>query len=217
MKNPITAIVLAAALTACANEPSEPTLPQGESGAGESIDAFLEICVRSNEGNGPALFERVRSSGYEIHFEVVQRRTRYEAKATSFKGKREGICPIHVIMEDDRPNFRCQFVVSKYCSADAPDEFGTQLESLLTQKRGISFNPQASEEKNKPFNTGRHHVFDVRDSLVLDGQILLTYGGGVGSKIYLSSKIKSNHDFTDVMSAREAMQKMMEDLEKEDP
>ena len=100
---------------ACGAAPSGYKLPVGESGDGASVRAFVEVCALSNKGDGPALFNSVQESDYHIGYEVVQNGKRYEAKATSFEGRREGVCPIFVAMEDFGSDFTCKFVLLRAC------------------------------------------------------------------------------------------------------
>ena len=85
------------------------------------------------------------------------------------------------------------------------------MKSELSKIDGVSFNAAASAERNNRFNDGRYHVFDIAGSSVKNQQITHTYGGRVGGSVYLSTEIEPNHNFVGVMSAEEAMQKLMEE------
>lgn len=199
------------ALAACSPSFSVKNLPEGETGDGASVRAFVDVCALSNKGDGPSLFDIVEKSGYLVSYEVVQNRTRYEAKASSFKGKRQGICPIFISMEDSGSHFRCKFVMTSSCGDKLVGATGPFVKSELTKIDGVRFNSTASVDRNKRFNDGRYHVFDVANSSVENQQITLTYGGRVGGSVYLTTEIEPNHDLSGVMSAEEAMKKLLKD------
>lgn len=215
MKTNSFSLLLLCSVGACGAAPSDYKLPVGESGDGASVRAFVEVCALSNKGDGPALFDSVQQSDYHIRYEVVQNGKRYEAKASSFEGRRAGVCPIFVAIEDFGSEFTCQFVLISSCGDKLVGEIGPFVKSKLAEIDGVSFNAVSSAEKNSRFNDGRYHVFDIAGSSVKNQQITLTYSGRVGGSVYLSTEIEPNHNFSGVMSAEETTQKLLEEYTAE--
>lgn len=225
MKN--SALLISAILLVCScraesrsTDVDKNKLPIGEMGNGESVAAFYDLCVKSNVGDGPALFSRVRNSEYEIRFEYVDRYRSYTGEASSFTTERDNACAIHVSLQDWGPKvFTCQFVISGYCKLKSEADWGPFINSEFEKIPTVSFDPQSSEEENNALNDGRYYVFSVNEPDSSIQRITLTYGGNVGSSIYFSTDIEPNHDFTGVMPVEEAREqiakKILEQLAKE--
>lgn len=124
----------ALALSACGSskspeivENTEPVFPAGETGQNEALRMFLDMCVFSNDGNGPAMFSKLEQSGYGVAkepspFDASNRRRGYSrvtdragyelrrngghalaymAKTYSPALRDESLgCPIFVVLED---------------------------------------------------------------------------------------------------------------------
>lgn len=142
------------------NASKEGSLPLGESGSGETITAFLEICVDGFSVDMKNSFKVVKDGGYRVLKEAVKPMKDQkndllievlEAKATSPLDSRDGVCAIGVEYDTSSLGAVCEVNIHAACREN--ELTGLFIERVLLEHPKIS---KTGSELSKDSPTDQH-------------------------------------------------------------
>ena len=156
MKRVLTALTLLfAPLPALAEE----TLPSLETGKGETIETFLDLCVKPESSDFRSHVERIRKSGWTIYYEDALSKdgNSFEAAASSTPGDE---CSLHLTLEQTSEfSHRCEVIVSRFCSRNPTSAIRESVMDELVETQEFTFDPVSTADENRRMSTHEHHVY----------------------------------------------------------
>ena len=177
---PIAAFMIAA--PAFADAP----IPSRETGNGETVSAFMGLCVESEAEDYRERIDLVRESGWTVYYEeqaadnASEAPLSYEATASSRPGD---TCSLHLTVEArENDELRCEVVVSQFCQRGADTSVRETVLESLSQDDDLQLDPVSTADENRRLRDHQHKVYRAGG-----GKGPLVRLADTGGTLYLSS------------------------------
>lgn len=161
---------------------AETMLPTRETGKGETVETFINLCVKPETSDFRSHVKLVQKSGWTVFYEdaVGKGGAAYEASASSNPGDE---CSMHLTLEEGAgEEKRCEVVVSRFCSASRTSLIRASVMDELQETKEFAFDPVSTSDENRRMSEHEHHVYR---SVTGDGPLVRL--ADTGGSLFLSA------------------------------